>query len=73
LEPFSLTFSANIELTERSTADAGTSFAQPYNIQQGLLIMHEPLIIVVATAATWFAIFAAVSAIPGERPHHRKY
>jgi len=46
---------------------------QPHNIQQGPLIMHEPLTIVLASAVVWLAIFAAVSAIPGARPHQRKH
>jgi hypothetical protein len=35
--------------------------------------MHEPLEIILATAATWLAIFAAVAARPAERLHKRKH
>jgi len=42
-------------------------------IEQAARIMYEPLEIILATAATWLAIFAAVAARPAEHAHKRKY
>jgi hypothetical protein len=36
-------------------------------------MMHDPLAIIVASLATWLALFAAVAASPAKPPYERKY